>query len=184
MNIDRFTNSFTDRICDLLGFEYVREFLTGPRTDADVCIAIPGYRQTKSYTCGYVSGLMVLHAFDPKASAKDFLAQCQTHEEWGMSTRKVASALRQAGVGVRIRQGVNFSEIADYIKNGHPIITSIQRRGEIHHWVVIYGVNTKTKEIFIAGEKFWFSLAPTVMSWKDFRKSLVKGTDFLVCWKK
>jgi ABC-type bacteriocin/lantibiotic exporter with double-glycine peptidase domain len=184
LNIDRFTTPFTDKLCDILGLEYVPERLTFARNEHDVCISIPGYRQTKSFTCGYVSGLMVLRAYDPKACRKKFYELCLMHPEWGAGTRKISTALRQSGIGVRIRQGLTFGEISDYICDGHPIITSIQRRGEIHHWVVIYGVNKKTKEVFVAGEKFWFSPAPTVLSWKDFKKSIVQGTDYLVCWKK
>lgn len=184
MNIDRFTGPLSDKIFHKLRLEYVREFLTRSRNPDDICIEIPGYRQTKSYTCGYVSGLMVLHAFDKKACGETFYEHCDAHHEWGMSTKKVATALRKSGIGVRIRQGLHFDEIADFISEGQPIITSIRRHKEIQHWVVIYGVNRKTKEVFIAGEKFWFSPAGTVFEWKKIRRQIPNRNDFLVCWQK
>lgn len=184
MEIARFTTPLSDKICSALGFEYVWELISKPRNENDIVIAIPGYRQTKSYTCGFVSGLMILHAYDPKANVKKFYELCDAHEEWGMSTRKVAKALRASGIGVMIRKELKFQDIADFIDAGHPIITSIKRRDEIQHWVVIYGVNKKTKEIFVAGDKFWFSPVSTIFKWNSFRHRIASGADFLVCWKK
>lgn len=162
----------------------MREFLTRPRSEDDVCIEIPGYRQTKSYTCGYVSGMMVLHTFDPEACGEEFYTLCRAHDEWGMSTRKLATALRKKGIRVSIRKKFTLDEIADCIEAGMPIITSIKRVNEIQHWIVIYGVNRKTRELFVAGEKFWFSPAGTVFKWNEFRHRFPAGVDFLVCSSK
>lgn len=184
MNIDQFTTPLSDELCERLGIEFITEILTEARNEHDVCLDIPGYRQTKSYTCGFVSGLMVLRTFYPRASWKKFHASCQMHPEWGMSTRKVASALRKSGIGVRIRQGLKFHEIAAAIEKGHPVITSIKRRGDVQHWVVIYGVNRRAREVFIAGEKFWFSPKSTVFKWRELKKQIPHQIDFLLCWKK
>lgn len=184
MRIDQFTSPFSDQLCDQLGIEYITEVLTQPRNKDDICIDIPGYRQTKSYTCGFVSGLMVARTFYPKIPHTKFYELCRMHPEWGMSTKKLAAALRKSGVGVRIRQGLTFDEIAQFISEGQPIITSIRRNKEIQHWVVIYGVNKKLKEVFIAGEKFWFSPDETVFEWNELRHKIPAQNDFLVCWKK
>lgn len=184
MRIDHFTTAFSDDLCDKLGLEFIAEILTRARNSDDICIDVPGYRQLKSYSCGFVSGLMVLRTFYPNASHRKFYQLCDLNPEWGMSTKKVARALRKSGIGVRIRQGLSFDEIADFIEEGQPIITSVRRHKEIQHWIVIYGVNRKTREIFIAGEKFWFSLKPTVFEWKILRRQIPNKNDFLVCWKK
>jgi ABC-type bacteriocin/lantibiotic exporter with double-glycine peptidase domain len=184
MRIDQFTSDFSDNLCDLLGIEFVTEVLTEARSKDDIVLPVPGYRQTKSYTCGFVSGLMVARTFDPKVPHEKFYELCELHPEWGMSTKKLARALRQSGVGVRIRQGLHFDEIADYISAGQPIITSIKRHKDIQHWVVIYGVNKKLREVFIAGEKFWFSPAETVYKWNELRHKIPVQNDFLVCFRK
>jgi hypothetical protein len=181
MEISRFTTTFTDRLCHKLGFEYVKEFISRPRNKNDLVLRVPGYRQTKSYTCGFVSSLMVLHFFDRKQSAEKFYKLCNPHFDWGMSTRKVASALRRSKIKVGIKKLMLFEDIANSIEHGHPIITSIKREDVIQHWVVIYGVNRKTKEVFVAGDKFWFSLASTRVDWKSFRRRIASGADFLVC---
>lgn len=184
MEIAHFTTPLTDKLCHKLGFEFVREFISRGWKKDDIVLKIPGYRQTKSYTCGFVSGLMVLHHFDRKQSAKKFYELCNPHFDWGMSTRKVASALRKSKIKVSIKKLMPFDELANLIEEGKPIITSIKRRDVIQHWVVIYGVNRKTKEVFVAGDKFWFSPATTRMEWKIFRRRIASGADFLVCSKK
>lgn len=182
MRIDQFTTPFSDQLCDKLGIEFISEFLTSARNKHDTVLDVPGYRQTKSYTCGFVSGLMVLRTFQPDASWETFHKKCQMHPEWGMSTRKVANALRKSGIQVRIRPGMKFDAIADAIESGAPVITSVKRYKDIQHWVVIYGVNRKRKELFIAGEKFWFSPASTVYPWSEIRPTIPSGADFLVCF--
>jgi hypothetical protein len=184
MRIDQFTTPYSDMLCEKLGIHFIAEHLTRARNKDDIVIDVPGYRQTKSYTCGFVSGLMVVRTFFPNASHKKFHDICEMHPEWGMSTRKVANALRKSGIGVRVRPGLTFHEIAEFIERGEPMMTAVKRHKDIQHWVVIYGVNRKRKELFIAGEKFWFSPAETVYKWNEIKKQIPKGTDFLVCWKK
>lgn len=184
MEIAPFTTPLTDKIWDRLGIEYLTEFLTRARNSDDVVLSIPGYRQTKSYTCGFVSGMMVLHYFHPNATVKDFYPTCLAHDDWGVSTRKLSDALRGAGIKVSIQKSLSFDQIAKTIESGRPIITSIKRHGQIQHWVVIYGVNRKKKELFVAGDKFWLSLFKTVLQWNVFRHRLPRGVDFLICWEK
>ncbi len=181
MEIAHFTTPLTDKLCSWLGFEFVPEFITRARSKEDLVLSIPGYRQTKSYTCGFVSGLMVLHYFDRTHSAKKFYESCNPHFEWGMSTRKVASALRKSKIKVSIKKSMPFHDLARLIEEGKPIITSIKRENVIQHWVVIYGVNRKTKEVFVAGDKFWFSPFKTSMDWKSFRRRIATGADYLIC---
>lgn len=184
MEIHYFTTPFVDKLCTRIKLDYFPEFLTRARSPDDLVVNIPGYRQTKSYTCGFVGGLMILRYFRPEASTESFYLDCRAHDDWGISTRKAASALRKAGVGVSIKKHLHFEDIASAIEAGCPIMTSIKRQGQIQHWVVIYGVNRKTKEVFVAGDKFWFSLLKTTHKWNSFRHRLPAGVDFLVCYSK
>jgi hypothetical protein len=183
MEIAPFTTPLTDKIWDKLGIEYMPEFLTRARNKDDIVLSVPGYRQTKSYTCGFVSGMMVLHYFRPESTVKDFYPMCEAHDDWGVSTRKLSMALRKTGIKVSLQKSLTFEDIASFITEGRPIITSIKRHGQIQHWIVIYGVNRKTKELFVAGDKFWLSVFKTVLKWNVFRHRLPKGVDFLICWK-
>lgn len=184
MEISKFTTPFTDKLCTKWGIEYFPEFLSRARNPDDTVLALKGYRQTKSYTCGFVSGLMALQFFKPKANVKKFYQLCRLDDDWGASTRKVASALRKSGLQVSIRKSLTLEDIADCLEAGKPILTSIKRQGQIQHWVTIYGVNRKTKEVFVASDKFWFSLFKTITKWNVFRRRLPEGVDFLVCSSK
>ena len=164
-----------------LKLDYIPEFLSRPRHPDVLVLNIPGYRQTKSFTCGFVSGLMVLRYFRADANAKTFYADCRAHDDWGISTRKVSNALRRQDVGVSLRRNLTFNQIASELEAGRPILTSIKRNGQIQHWVVIYGVNKRKKEVFMAGDKFWFSLFKTNHEWKSFRHRLPPDVDFLIC---
>lgn len=184
MEICFFTTPLTDKICHKIKLDYFPEFLTRTRHPDVLILNIPGYRQTKSYTCGYVSGLMVLRYFRTNSDVKTFYADCRAHDDWGISTRKVADALRKHEIGVSLKRHLTFNQIASEIEAGRPILTSIKRKGQIQHWVVIYGVNKRKKEVYIAGDKFWFSLFKTNHQWKSFRPRLPQDVDFLVCWNR
>jgi ABC-type bacteriocin/lantibiotic exporter with double-glycine peptidase domain len=179
--ISPFTTDHMDKVFTELRLEYVQELLSRATHKDDIVLDIPGYRQIKSYTCGMVSGLMVLHHFNVKIDALKFHDHCRAHQTWGISTRKLANALRKLKIKVSIKKKPTFEVIADAISEGKPVITTVKRRHEIQHWIVIYGVNRKTKEIFVAGDKFWWSREPTRHKWEPYRKRFPAGSDFLIC---
>jgi hypothetical protein len=181
MEISPFTTDHMDEVFTRLKKDYVQELLSRATVEGDMVLDIPGYRQVKSFTCGFVSGFMVLEYFGIKTSSEKFYKLCRPHQEWGISTRKLSDALRKMKIKVVIRQKLSFDEIADAISEGKPIITSVKRRNDIQHWIVIYGVNRRTKEIFVAGDKFWFTPDATRYKWDPYRKKIATWADFLIC---
>lgn len=179
--ISPFTTPEMDRIFDSLKKEYVQELLSRATLSDDVVVNISGYRQIKSYTCGFVSGVMILEGFGIKIDTGKFYKQCRPHQTWGISSRKLADALRKNEIKVVIRQKLSFDEIADALTKGSPIITTVKRRNDIQHWVVIYGVNKRTKEIFVAGDKFWFTPDKTRYKWLEYKKRFPTWADYLIC---
>ncbi len=176
-----FTTDHMDEVFTRLKKDYVQELLSRARVEGDVVIDIPGYRQIKSFSCGFVSGVMVLEGFGKKIDTEKFYQDCRPHQEWGISTRKLSDALRKNGIKVKIRQKLKFDEVAEAIAAGNPIITTVKRRNDIQHWIVIYGVNKRTKEIFVAGDKFWFTPDSTRQKWDPYRKRFPTWADFLIC---
>jgi hypothetical protein len=179
--ISRFTTDHMDEVFTRLKKEYVQELLSRARKDGDIVLGIPGYRQIKSFTCGFVSGLMVLEGLGKKIDSAKFYKECRPHQTWGISTRKLSRALRKNGIRVKIRQKLKFEEVAEAISAGHPIITTVKRRNDIQHWIVIYGVNKNTREIFVAGDKFWFTPDSTRHKWDPYWKRFPTWADFLIC---
>ncbi len=174
-----------DEIMDNTGYEYLGQRLSFADEDgAGVTLDIPGYRQTKAYTCGFVAGLMVLHTFKPKASADSFYYRCDPDEDTGMSTGQLAKALRASKVGVSVRRKMSFSQIRREINNGHPIITTVEKPNGDEHWVVIYGFDVDPDRVFVAGNGLPIIPVSTSVSWTKFSSKLPDGGDFLVCWGK
>ncbi len=57
----------TDGIFVALGIEQYRTWTDFAADDDEVTLAIPGYRQTRSFTCGYVAALSVSGCFVPRS---------------------------------------------------------------------------------------------------------------------
>lgn len=150
-----------------------------------VTLNIPGYRQTNSFCCGFVAGLMVLHTFRPSASIDAFYRKVRPTSEYGASTRKVVNALRKSGVGVSIRTNLTFRSIRETLDQGYPIIACVHaNEPDVQHWVVIYGYGLKPNRIFIAGNgKFFFNKREHL--WSEYSKGMAPAKGFgLVCWGK
>jgi Peptidase C39 family len=173
-----------DSLFEATGIELISQALDDPSDDAtETILAIPGYRQTKSYTCGFAAGLMVLHTFRPKASITNFYYEVNPIEEWGTSTGKLVAALRKFRIGVKVKKKMTFDEIAEAIEDGTPIIACIDK-GEEQHWVVIYGYSVGPNRLFVAGNNIPGLPMGTDTPWSKFRKLIPSDTDWLICWGK
>lgn len=164
------------------GICVVRDRLKHPGGPGVVTLAVPGYRQVESYTCGFVAGLMVLHTFHPRASINAFFHRVRPTPLHGASTRKVADALRKSGIGVSIRKKLGFHEIRREIDAGFPILTCVKTEDEdVEHWVVIYGYGLKPNRLFLAGSGLPFFDGRERL-WEDYLKTAGSGRVGLVCW--
>lgn len=166
------------------GICVISDWLRHPCTDDVVTLDIPGYRQVESFTCGFVAGLMVLHTFRPNASIDRFYYAVRPTLNHGASTRKVVNALRKSGVGVSIRNDLNFAEICKQIDNGFPIIsTVITNDADTDHWIVIYGYGIKPSRVFIAANGLPY-FARREYSFAEYSKLASPRGFGLVCWGK
>jgi hypothetical protein len=123
----------------------LKERLSHPGTSDVTTLLIPGYKQTQAFTCGFVAGLMVLHALYPKASAEAFYRRVRPDPKMGTSNKKLIQALRQSGVSLSVvSSGLGFPEIQRNIDAGFPILTILKTNSDNEaHWVVIYGYGIK-----------------------------------------
>ena len=122
-----------DKAADRAEIAYHGQWLTRVDSDVAVTLAVPGYRQTHSYTCGFVAGLMVLHTFRPRASSTVFYYKVSPDEDTGTSTTALVRALRQSNIGVSRRTNLSFAGIQGAINDGFPVITCIRKGGPDHH---------------------------------------------------
>jgi len=149
---------------------------------AEVLLDVPIYRQTHSYTCGFVSGLMVLHTFYPHADVWRFFDEVKPSPEQGVTIDKLVRALRMNTIGVSIKRSMDFDDIVKAIDRGFPIITSVVTAAEDEeHWVVIYGYGEIPPCVYVGGDTL---LSPQRRYWEDFRDEWGEGRVCLVCWGK
>lgn len=164
----------------------LKECLTHPGTPDVTTLLVPGYKQTQAYTCGFVAGLMVLHALYPRSSTEAFYRRVLPDREMGTSNKKLLRALRRSGVGVSIQSRLGFAEIREAIDAGFPIITLLKTRSEeILHWVVVYGYGIRTAKtsnrVFVAGNGLPFFNQPAI-PWSRFCQMQSPLGFGFVCW--
>jgi len=180
----RASDQARDSFAAKTGICVLHDRLKHPAVPGVATLAVPGYRQVESYTCGFAAGLMVLHTFHPRADIDAFYRLVRPTPRHGASTRKVANALRMSGVGVSIRKGLGFHEIRREIDAGFPILTCLKTEVEgIEHWVVIYGYGLTPNRLYFAGSSVR-SIDGREMSWAAYSKEAGSGRTGLVCWGK
>lgn len=173
-----------DKFSEMTGICVIRDRLSHPGSPDVVTLAIPGYLQVESYTCGFVAGLMVLHAFRPKASIDRFYHAVKPTSRHGASTRKIVNALRRSGVGVSIRNDLDFAGIREQIDSGFPIISCVHTDDpDVDHWVVIYGYGIKPNRVFIAANGLPY-LSRREYSFAEYSNIASPRHFGLVCWGK
>ncbi len=176
-----------DHLAERTGMRVLKERPAHPGTIDVTTLLVPGYKQTQAYTCGFVAGLMVLHALYPKASAEAFYRRVRPDPKMGTSNKKLIQALRQSGVSLSVvSSGLGFPEIQRNIDAGFPILTILKTNSDNEaHWVVIYGYGIKTgkasNRIFVAGNGLPFFNQPAI-PWSQFRQMQSRMGFGLVCW--
>jgi hypothetical protein len=157
--------------------------LSHPRTREVTTLMVPGYKQTQTYTCGFVAGLMVLHALYPKSSIEAFYRRVNPDPEMGTTIKKLLEALKLSGIGASVRRGMQFLDIQRHIDAGFPIITLVTGDKDTTHWVVIYGYGSESGKnpprVFVAGRQLFHQPA---ISWPRFCELQSPFGFGLVCW--
>ena len=163
---------------------YLPVELPGPRGAAGVeetVLAVPGYYQAQTYTCGFTAGLMVLHTFHPRRSPARFLrAVAPDPAEGGTPRDRLVRALRDNRIGVGHLRRHTFEAIARRIEDGQPIITMVNN-GRGNHWVVLYGVERgAAPTVYVAANGLAY-LSRVRYPWASFER-IWEPRATLACW--
>ncbi len=143
--------SIGDKLSDLSGYAAVRVPLDRASGPNEVTLDLPGYAQVNSFCCGVVAGVMVLKHFRPSASFSRFYDRVNPKENFGAGTGKIARALRESGLRVKVRSGLIFDDLCAAIDDRSPIMVNVHNPGaEDDHWVVVYGYGREPNRVFIA----------------------------------
>lgn len=158
---------------------YYRDAIWSPQAtpDADV-LAVPPYRQTDRYTCGFTAGLMPLHYFFPYYPTSLFLAAVRPAPGSGVTERSLIRALGRCGVTATPRPKAGFHGLAGAVRSGWPVIVGVQNPGRRHgHWAVVCGVGERPRRVYVLNNRPRHSRRGC--PWEEF-KNLWRG-DPLVC---
>ncbi len=134
------------------GIVLVDDWLTHPETPDVITLALPGYRQTNTFACGFTAACMVVHHFYPRRSINRLYELVRPDTEMGTSTARLKQALRKSGLAVQERDDLKWTDIHRAIESNCPVIVKVTtRKPDVLHWCVIYGTGKKPNRVFLAG---------------------------------
>lgn len=165
------------------GVVVVSDFLPRGRNPfTDSVLPLEGRRQVEDFSCGFVAALMVVEYFNRPVTVDRLYRLIGPHEEWGASTRKVATALRRCGIRVGLRDALDFDGLAAAIEAGHPVITCIKEPGvDDSHWCVAYGISRKPRRVFVAGVGLPHLDDGKVLPWGTFAGMWTPRGNGMIC---
>lgn len=174
-----------DAVMDRTGWAFVGDRLPRQQSEQDAVLEdVPGYRQTQSYTCGFVAGLMVLHTFKPRASVDAFWKRVSPEDRMEVTNNRLIQALRKSGIRVGVTRDLTFTTFCQAIERRRPIATFVKTRdADTLHWVVVYGVGRNPNRIYVAGNGLPY-FSKKVVAWREFHRELAADAIGLVCWAK
>ncbi len=124
---------------------------------------VPGYRQTRGYSCGYAVALMACRYFSSPVKGQQLFEALGTGSQ-GTSQTALVKTLRKAELKVTVRYELEYRDYCAQLKKGRPVIGYLH---DAEHWVLLYGYGKSPKRIFVADprpqfecENSWRKLAP------------------------
>lgn len=170
-----------DQLSAFTGYAALRVPLPRARHPGEVTLAVPGYRQVDSYSCGAVAVAMVGRFFRPRLSFERCYAAVNPHPQRGAGTQRVIRALRSLHIRVSHRRQITFHELCTVLDAGQPVLVCVRtNQAHIDHWVVLYGYGHRPNLVFVAGQGLpW--LSQHRIRWVDFRRQWATPGEGLVC---
>ena len=109
-------------------------------------LPLSGFRQTRDYTCGFATTLMVMRYFSVTTPATELYDRLGTGRD-GTRQNAIVRELRAAGLRSHLRYDVDFARIVREVDRNKLIIGYVN---DHEHWVVIYGYGRDPDRVFVA----------------------------------
>lgn len=110
-----------------------------------VTVPLFGYRQTRSYSCGFATALMVLRTFGRSVEARELFERLRTGRS-GTRQTAIVTELRRRGLRANIRYDLDFAALSRAIDAGKLIVAYL---GDAEHWLVVYGYGRGPERVFV-----------------------------------
>lgn len=114
--------------------------------EAGRALALPGYYQTRNYSCGYACALMVSRYFDADVIGQELFERLGTGRD-GTRQTAIVRELRAHGVRANVRYDVDFDRLRAIIDRGKLVIGYMH---DIDHWIVCYGYARAPDRVYLA----------------------------------
>lgn len=114
--------------------------------DAGRSLALPGFYQTRNYSCGYACALMVARYFEAEVTGQELFERLGTGRD-GTRQTAIVRELRAHGVRANIRYDVDFGRLRATIDQGKLVIGYMH---DIDHWIVCYGYARDPDRVYLA----------------------------------
>jgi hypothetical protein len=160
-----------------LGIRKIRDFFSDKPEKGYVKLRIRGYCQTDSYSCGVIAGWSALEMLNPEASFSQFDADCDPDPHWGTSTASLRKALKKQGIASR-KVTPSWDALRREIKAGNPVLATIYLRGDVYHWVCIYGYRENPDMVLYVG-RIVPGFSRVLATWEEFHYRTEKDDPWL-----
>jgi len=174
-----------DEVFDEIAFVDDSLLYANPDDRDEETLDLPGYKQTQSYTCGWVAGLMALHCYDARRSPSKLWDHVSPHPKLGTSTAKLVKGLRCCGVDAKTTTRLTWEKVRVCISSGEPILLSVKTdQRDTLHWVALYGVNHRTRHVFVAGNGIPYLnyvFRSQKITWANFYKLWEPKGEAIIC---
>lgn len=108
--------------------------------------ALRAYRQTRSYSCGFASVLMVLRSFGQAVESRELFASLGTGRS-GTRQNAILRELRRHGLSANARYDFGFDALRRSIDADKLVVGYLV---DVEHWLVVYGYGLEPRRVFVA----------------------------------
>jgi hypothetical protein len=167
------------------GVPPIRDHYEYELAEDEVKLELIGYRQLDEYSCGPVAAWSILEIFHPGVvSFPTFYKDCKMDED-GSNEYQIINALRKNGVGIGIRDELDFEDIVKIIDKGFPVLGSITHPGFADHWLVIYGYGMNPPRLCTSNHYGNHDAhSRKQLSWDHWLSLWDVESRYLICWGK
>lgn len=111
-----------------------------------VTVPLRGYRQARSYSCGFATALMVLRSFDCVVEARELFESLGTGRS-GTRQNAIVRELRRRGLRANTRYDLDFAALGRAIDAGKLVVGYLI---DAEHWLVLYGYGRGPDRVYVA----------------------------------
>ena len=108
--------------------------------------SVRAYRQTRSYSCGFASVLMVLRSFGLAVEARELFESLGTGRS-GTRQNAILRELRRRGLSANARYDFDFDALRRSVDAQKLVVGYLN---DVEHWLVVYGYGVEPKRVFVA----------------------------------